>query len=209
MTITPYLINFFVGILVSFVSSIPLGPVGLAIVQASVEGNLKKAIKIALGSAFMETIYCLIAVLGFYSIMENSNVAFYIQVISIPVLIGMGGYNLFHKIPRSYHLNKRSKNAFLLGILLCLMNPLLIPYWIAISTYLGAQGFLYNSFPFLYSYVVGVFFGTLSLMVFLGYLTYKSLIQINYTLRVAITRIIGFVFLGFAIYTALKVFNFI
>ncbi len=207
MSFSYYFLDFFTGVVVSFISSIPLGPVGLAVVQAAIDGDRKKSAYIAAGSALMEGIYCAIAVMGFYSILQEHQILEYIQMGSIPVLLAFGGYNLFKKVPRSYEFSSvKVKHAFLKGMFLCLMNPILIPYWIGITAYLGASRWLHNEFPYLYAYVGGVVLGTFGLMLLLGYLTSVSVLRIGYSLRVSLTRIIGIVFIGFGIFTLIKLF---
>ncbi len=202
MHLSYYFLDFFTGVLVSFISSIPLGPVGLAIIRSAIDGNFKKTVYIAAGSALMEAIYCAVAVLGFYAVLQEHRILEYIQIGSIPVLFAFGGYNLWKKVPESYQLSQvKIKNAFLQGMFLCLINPILIPYWMGMTAYLSAGNWLYNEFPYLYAYIIGVLTGTFGLMLLLGYLTSVSVIRIGYSMRVALTRIIGFVFIGFALYT--------
>lgn len=75
------LVTFIVGIITGFIVSIPpLGPISFALISKGIKNEVKEGMSIALGSAFMDFIYAMIAFGGislFISLLPDSAARFY------------------------------------------------------------------------------------------------------------------------------------
>jgi threonine/homoserine/homoserine lactone efflux protein len=81
------LVTFIVGIITGFIVSIPpLGPIAFALISKGFKNEFKEGMSIALGSAFMDFIYAMIAFGGislFISLLPDSAARFYSENINI------------------------------------------------------------------------------------------------------------------------------
>lgn len=204
--------HFIIGMLVAFVASLPLGPVNLAVIQAALNKGRKAAYTIAFGAVFSEIFYCGMAVLGTHLIFRNqaaeAQAMLYLKIGSVPLLFILAYYDLTRIIPRPrLHIegqvikkNKILQSGFLLGFSLNLFNPVLLPYWFGISSYLRAREWLSNDDGPLYMYVFGVAAGTFLIMTLITQIALNRNQSLSYRTRVYISRGIGILFLVFAIY---------
>lgn len=66
---------------------------------------------------------------------------------------------------------KFQESGFRRGIVLSVLNPLAMPFWIAITAYLNVQGWIsLSTNEQLHSYLVGISFGAFSLLILIAYL---------------------------------------
>ncbi len=67
-----------------------------------------------------------------------------------------------------------ASSGFRKGVLLSIGNPLAIPFWIAVTAYLQSNSWVnFDDVP-IWSYVLGISLGTLSILSLLGLLSYKT-----------------------------------
>lgn len=197
-----YFAHFVVGVAVAFVASLPLGPVNLSVIQASINHNRAVALSIALGSALVELFYCLVAVGGVELIIDDADTVRWIQIISVPVLLGIGIYNLVKKRPlpdpsaeAAPKKPRRKRTSFLLGVSLNFLNPLLLPFWMAATAWLRGHQLLTADTAHLMLFCGGVGVGTFLLLMTVAYVgaRYRSLMS-HHTQKV-INRVIGALFI--------------
>jgi threonine/homoserine/homoserine lactone efflux protein len=205
-----FFLHWFIGVIVAFVAAAPLGPVNLAIVQTALTKGRSGALRMVAGSALIEMLYCLLAVWGtsfiFGTEAVKDSVMFWLKVGSIPLLFALGSYDIGKEIPRPrFHLGShftptKGRGEFWLGFTLNLMNPVLLPFWLAISSYLRAHEWLEGTDVLLGTYGVGVAFGTFFIGTLITWITLKRNKAMRFRTRVYLSRGIGFLFLGFAVF---------
>jgi threonine/homoserine/homoserine lactone efflux protein len=67
------------------------------------------------------------------------------------------------------------------GIILSLLNPLAIPFWVGTTAYLTSQNWIELSTPWrLHSYLVGICLGTFVILVMLAYLAKRVISQFSH-----------------------------
>jgi len=175
-------VHLLLGIVISFIASVPLGPVNLAVAQAALNHDRQTAMRIALGCAAVEFIYCLVAVSGvqLITIVGDKDIKWYIGVFSIPVLLGMGIYNVLKKVKLqedeavAQTQRRRTHGAFWLGVSLNLVNPILIPFWITASTTLRSNDWLGEGWGEMISFTLGVCIGTFLLLLLVARLAERG-----------------------------------
>lgn len=195
--------HFLVGMIVSFIGSIPLGSVNISTLQVTVEKNARAGIVFALGATLVELIYSFIAIRFSGFILANHDVEFYIQLVAIPAFIALSIHS-FRKKPGVKNTPSASgKSSFMKGVIIGLVNPLQIPFWVAYGTYLLSQNWIENDSFYLNWFVLGIICGTfllLSLIVLLS-----KVIQARMNLdRVNLNKVIGTIFFLMAIW---QIFN--
>ncbi|MDH5608850.1 MAG: LysE family translocator [Cyclobacteriaceae bacterium] len=157
-----------VAMLVSFLGSIPPGTINVSVMQLSIQGHRKAALSLGLGAAIMEFMYSGVTVYFQQYLTSNPNLTHYFQFVTATVLVVIGLGNLFSKVTsKSFKSTEtvRKRMSFRKGIMLGLLNPLTIPYWLSVTTYLDLNGWIQlDGFNF-WMYVSGISLGTFTLMI--------------------------------------------
>ncbi|MEQ6121773.1 LysE family transporter [Reichenbachiella sp. MALMAid0571] len=194
------LLPFFIGLLFSFLGSIPPGTINITTVQYAVSNKKQAALSFAMAAALTEFLYAGIAVRFQMFLSESSPISENFQLVSGIVLIALGIINLTRqKLPGTKPEIGEKRNAFKKGILISLANPMAIPFWLAMTAYLQSIGWLYLSNNSYFIYLAGISSGTFLLLIFLVQLGSRfSFIRTN---KFILYRIPGITFMCMGIYT--------
>lgn len=155
----------------SFIGSIPPGTINLTILQLGLEKKINIAWKFAFAASIMEYPYAWIAVKFANLILSNPAIVKNMHLIAGLVMIVLGTMNLWAST-RSTSLSVRFSNSgFRKGLVLGILNPLAIPYWIAMTAYFKTQQWIdLSSTLTLHSYLTGVFMGAFLILIIIAYL---------------------------------------
>lgn len=168
-------INFFTSFILSFAGSIPPGTINLTVVQLGLQDRVRIASRFALAASLIEYPYAWIAVRFEKLITSSPVITENIQILSALVLIVLGLINVWpRKGDNQRYTGRLSQSGYRRGILLGILNPLAIPFWIGMTAYLRSQGWVdLSSQVKLHSYLAGVFLGAFALLICLAYLSKK------------------------------------
>ncbi|MFN8354001.1 MAG: LysE family transporter [Spirosomataceae bacterium] len=122
---------FGVTCLVSFMGSVQLGPVNVAVIRATIQHNLRTALWLACGGCLPEILYGLLALHGVLFFQQYPFVFQLLQWSLVPVLLIAGGL-LFIKKPSAQDTAitpKSRKISLTEGFVLALLNPQLVAFW--------------------------------------------------------------------------------
>jgi threonine/homoserine/homoserine lactone efflux protein len=163
--------NFFVAFVFSFLGSIPPGTINLTVLQLGLDKKIKIAWRFAFAAAIIEYPYAWIAVKFDLYITSSPLIVNNFKLLSAAVMLLLGILNLW-SAQRPTPIVKRFQNSGLRkGVVLGILNPLAIPFWIGIAAYLSAQRWVdLSSKSGLHSYLLGVFLGSFVLLLCLAYL---------------------------------------
>jgi threonine/homoserine/homoserine lactone efflux protein len=159
-----YLQVFLMGLVFSFVGSIPPGTLNMIVLQLGLERKIDTAFRFALAVAIVEYPYAWIGVQFEYWLTSSPMVVKNFQLITAIVMLTMGVLGL---IPRREERKpgKFTESGFRRGLVLSILNPMAIPYWMAFTAYMKAQHWIELSTPaLLHSYVFGTSVGAFSLL---------------------------------------------
>lgn len=194
---------FFIGVVFSFIGSIPPGTLNLSVLQLGLEKKVKVALRFALAVAIIEYPYAWIGVQFEYWITSNPLIIDNFQLITAIVMMAIGFLNLWAaEKPTSFSV-KFNESGFRRGIILGILNPMAIPFWIGVTAYLKAMGWLnLSTLWLLHSYVLGTSVGALILLIFFALLAGKlaGYIKNNRIVK----RVPGFTLLALGLYALLK-----
>lgn len=120
------------GIMIGFLSSIPVGAVQLEVIKKTINGHLKPAIATACGSATSDLLYGILTLFGFGYFFLEKDFQVVIYSIGIAVLV----FLIFRSYKeRSYMLKQdqqivyRKRLSFLTGFTIAISNPGMIIWW--------------------------------------------------------------------------------
>jgi threonine/homoserine/homoserine lactone efflux protein len=197
--------NFLFAFVFSFIGSIPPGTINLAVIQLGFENRLKTAMRFAAAAALMEYPYAWIAVTFEKMITSQPVIIQNIEIIGSSIMIVIGIINLWpaSKNPSGYSV-KFAKSGFRRGLVLGILNPLAIPYWIALTAYLRAQGWVIISSTYtLHAYLTGVVIGAFLILFVFAHLG-KRAVSI-YTRNPWIQKAPGITLIGLGLYGFIQV----
>ena len=163
-----YLKVFLMGFIFSFIGSIPPGSLNLTVLQLSLEKKISIALRFALAVSIIEYPYTWIGVHFQYLISSSPVVVENFQLIAAIVMTALGIYNLWPTGTPTGFEKKFNESGFRRGIVLSILNPMAIPYWMGFTAYLKAQGWIDLATPgLLHSYVLGTAIGAMALLTLL------------------------------------------
>lgn len=167
--------NFLISFVFSFIGSVPPGTLNLTIIQLGLENRMAVALRFAFAASLVEYPYAWIAVKFERLITASPVITANLHLIAAVVMIVFGTISLWQSSKKPSNVQARFQNSgFRKGFLLGILNPLALPYWIAITAYLKSQGWIdLSSTLELHAYFFGVFAGAFLLLVLFAYLAQK------------------------------------
>ncbi|MCB0491542.1 MAG: LysE family transporter [Cyclobacteriaceae bacterium] len=194
---------FLLGAFFSFIGSIPPGTLNLSVLQLGLEGKIKTALRFALAVSIIEYPYTWIGVEFESWITSSPMIIENFQLITAIVMVAIGVLNLWSAEKPSNFTLRFNESGFRRGLILSILNPMAIPFWIGITAYLKAQGWLnLSSVWLLHSYIFGTSVGAMILLTLFALLAKKLARYINNSKMVK--RIPGFTLLALGIYAFIK-----
>jgi len=165
---------FLIGLVFSFIGSIPPGTLNLAVLQLGMEYKIKTALRFSLAVAIIEYPYAWIAVVFEDWVTSSPLIIENFQVITAVVMTVLGGFTLWSARKPSEFSVRFNESGFRRGIVLSILNPMAIPFWIGITAFLKAQNWIdLSSQILIHSYVLGTSVGVMILLVLFTFLAKK------------------------------------
>lgn len=197
------LLNFALSFTFSFTGSLTPGTVNLSSIQLGLENKAYLAWRFALAAAIVEYIYAFLAV-TFESIITSSPVIVQnFHLIAAIVMLTLGILTI-RSASKPSNLALRFQNSgFRRGLVLGILNPLAMPYWIGITAYLKSQHWIDLCTPLqLHSFLLGVSAGVFTLLVLVAYLAGRviKLLRENQFIR----KFPGYLMLVLGIYALIR-----
>ena len=156
-----------VAFVVSYLGSIPPGTINVSVMQLAIQKRRRAAIFLAFAASAVEFVYAGFTVQFQILLTSNPALATYFKVITSVALIGLGLWNIFSKMASESVIVKgeKGRHGFLRGVLLGILNPMTIPFWLAITTYLENDSLVsVDGFCF-WLYLIGLAAGTFCLLI--------------------------------------------
>lgn len=161
---------FIVGAVFSFLGSIPPGTLNILVLQLGLENKVKTAMRFALAVAIIEYPYAWIAVVFEDIITSSPIITKNFQLLGALVMTAIGLIMVWSARKPSEFSVKFSESGFRRGLILSILNPQAIPFWIAVTAYLKVEGWIVlDTNAKIHSYVLGTSVGVLLLLTILAY----------------------------------------
>lgn len=193
---------FTVGMVISFLGSIPLGILNITAMQISVQESVQKAMAFAFGVSIIELLFVRVSLKGIDFLLANQRVFYFMEWLSVILflVLAISNFNAAkkEKAGQKSILLSNTVNRFWLGISMSAINPLKIPFWFLWSGYFLSIHLLQSTSLSFNIYTLGIGTGTIAgmiLFIFGG----KWLVRRLNTGQRALNLIVGLVFLASAI----------
>lgn len=156
---------FFWGLVISFLGSLPLGTLNVAAMQIGIQESLKDAVYFSLGSLLVEMVYVRISLVGIDWVRKQQRIMKLMEWITLAIItaLAVGSFIAATKgsgATKNVLLNN-NMHRFLLGMFMCAINPVQIPFWFGWSTVLFTKRILKPRASFYNTYIIGIGIGTL------------------------------------------------
>ncbi len=162
---------FIAGLVFSFLGSIPPGTMNLAVLQLGLDHKIKTALRFSLAVAIIEYPYAWIAVAFEDWVTSSPVIIENFQLITAIVMTAIGIFTIWSARKPSEFSAKFNESGFRRGIVFSILNPMAIPFWIGITAYLKAQGWIdLSASAYLHSYLFGTAIGVLLLLILFTFL---------------------------------------
>lgn len=167
---------FFLALITSFLGALPFGTVNLSVVDTTLKESFKAGMLIAIAASLVEIVFSFLAVHCGMLITDFIEKNLYVKVSTILLFIILGLLFFFKKQKqRSLEKRKRKKSNFLKGLLLAIINPQVLPYWVLIITYLQTSYMLnlniYEQTKYVVIFLFGVWLGKILALYLYGKLS--------------------------------------
>ena len=159
---------FSIAFIVSFLGSVPPGTINITTMQLSVRHHQRAALFFALAASLTEFVYAGVTVK--FQIFLSDQPAFTqnFQLITALAMIVLGIVNLIAKKRSTKSMDQsegmKGRNGFKRGVVLGLLNPLTIPFWLAVTAYLQNHQLITLSGAHFWWYLAGISTGTFALL---------------------------------------------
>jgi threonine/homoserine/homoserine lactone efflux protein len=169
-----YIQVFVVGAIFSFLGSIPPGTLNLCVLQLGLERKVATALRFSLAVAIIEYPYTWIAIQFEYWLTSSPAVEENFQLITAVVMLVLGVLNVWTAKKPSPMVTRFNESGFRRGLLLSILNPMAIPFWIVVTAYLKAQHWIdLSTTGLLHSYIFGTAVGVMILLTIFALLARK------------------------------------
>ncbi|MCE3281434.1 MAG: lysine transporter LysE [Chitinophagaceae bacterium] len=172
---------FWVGMLVSFLGTLPLGTLNIAAMQISASDGLAPALKFALGSLVVEAIYVRVSLVAMDWVRKQKLLLKILEWVTLFIVVALAASSFYAALNPSVDENvilSSTIHRFFLGMMMCAVTPAQIPFWFGWSTVLFTKGILLPKASFYNIYILGIAIGTFAgncIFIFGGRLMVDSL----------------------------------
>lgn len=195
--------NFCVAFLFSFIGTIPPGSLNIIILQLGFQQKINIAWRFALAACLIEYPYAWIAVKFEELITSSPLIVKNIELIAALVMTALGLFNLISAQRPSKFSEKFNNSGFRRGILLSILNPLVLPFWVGTTAYLNGMNWIdLSTNAGVHSYLIGVSLGSLAVFLVFIYLAKRIVLEFHH--QAALQKIPGIVLLALGAYAFIQ-----
>ena len=196
---------FFIGAIASFIGSIPPGTLNILVLQLGLENKLKVALRFALAVTLIEYPYAWIAVEFEAWITSSPAIQGHFKLLAASVMIILGVLGIWTAQKPTTATMRMQESGFVRGLILSILNPQAIPWWIGVTAYLKSEGWIVLDTPLrLHSFLFGTAIGVLALLVILAIMAERVSYMVKHNKTLAMTP--GVVLLLLGLYTLLSIY---
>ncbi|MFN8243840.1 MAG: LysE family transporter [Ferruginibacter sp.] len=157
---------FFWGLVISFLGSLPLGTLNVAAMQIGIQESIADAMYFSFGSLLVEMIYVRISLVGIDWVRKQEKLMKIMEWVTLGIILALAAGSFIAAVKSDGTsaknvLLQNDMHRFLLGMFMCAINPVQIPFWFGWSTVLFTKKILEPVHSQYNTYIVGIGLGTL------------------------------------------------
>ncbi|PWT91405.1 MAG: lysine transporter LysE [Acidobacteria bacterium] len=151
------------GLFISFLGSLPLGTLNVAAMQIAITDGYTDAILFSLGSLLVEMIYVRVSLIGIDWIQKQKKLFKILEWVTLCIVLALAissFYAALHPKTGKNIILSSTLPKFVLGVTMCAVNPVQIPFWFGWSTVLFTKKILLPKNSHYNLYIIGIGIGT-------------------------------------------------
>ena len=155
---------FFIGMLISFLGSLPLGTLNIAAMQISISDGILAALQFSFGSLLAEVVYVRLSLVAMDWIRKKETIFRILEWVTLAIVVVLAissFYAAMHPAVKENVFLGSPLPKLLLGFSMSAVSPAQIPFWFGWSTVLLARKILLPKNNHYNSYIMGIGLGTL------------------------------------------------
>lgn len=198
---------FAMGLMISFLGTLPLGTLNISAMQISVTDGIRPALYFVTGALIIEMIYVRVSLVAMHWVLRNKRLFRWLEWGSILIILALSVSSFVaaaDPVVKKNVLLSSGIHRFWLGILMSALNPVQIPFWFGWSTVLFTKNVLQHRNNHFNIYILGIGVGSL-----IGNLVFifggRFIVEVLNTNQKVLHWIIGTIFLITAVILAVKV----
>lgn len=199
--------NIFVGFLISFIGSIPMGYLNVIGFEIYRKQGLHPTFFYLFGVILIEFFVIYFTLLFAHTLAKNKKLTQYIEGFSVVFMFVLAGIFYCSANATDSFSTTLNYSPFVLGIVLSGLNFIQIPFWTAWNLYLLNGNYIEVSKTRKYFYVFGTVFGTFCGMLMLILSLHYFTSNVDFMAKYLVKIIIPAVFLGLGIFQAIKFYK--
>jgi threonine/homoserine/homoserine lactone efflux protein len=129
-------LTFFIGVIANFIGYIPPGNINLSLVQIAINRGSKEALHFIIAFSCVEFFFTYFIMNAADFLAEQVNLDRIIDWIMVVLFTTMGAIAWSHRNKSPKAQKNSKKNNITYGILMGILNPVQIPFWIITGSYL-------------------------------------------------------------------------
>jgi threonine/homoserine/homoserine lactone efflux protein len=140
-----------------------LGTLNVAAMQISVSDGITHAILFSIGSLLVEIIYVRISLVAMDWIQKQEKLFKILEWVTLLIVVALAFssfYSALHPATKKNIVLSSTLPKFMLGVVMCAVNPVQIPFWFGWSTVLFSKKILLPRKDHYNSYIIGIGIGT-------------------------------------------------
>jgi threonine/homoserine/homoserine lactone efflux protein len=153
------------GLLISFLGSLPLGTLNVVAMQIGIQESIQNAIWFSVGCLLVEMFYVRISLMGIDWVRKQQGLMKLLEWITLGIIVALAAGSFIAAFKSGVNaknvLLNNNLHRFVLGMLMCAINPVQIPFWLGWSTVLFTKKILEPRRFYYNGYIVGIGVGTL------------------------------------------------
>ena len=210
--VTSSLIALLLGLLCGFIGSIPAGPTGALVFERGLAGRTREALLIGAGASVAESLYAVLAFLGFAAaaarfhwLLPASRIAGAVLLFGLGFWFALGpGKSGAKHPPRAA---KASGSSLLLGFAVTLSNPTLLVTWSATVTILHGTAGMPSDASSAIPFAAGVLLGICGWFGLLVWLLHRYRDRFRPETRDRVIRVLGWFLVALGVWMVVGFFR--
>ena len=199
--------NIFVGLIVSFIGSIPLGYLNVVGFEIYNQHGFLNTIWYLLGVIIIEFLVIYFTLIFANRLAKNKKITKYIEGFSVIFMFVLAAVFYFGSNSKAGFSTSFHHKPFVLGIVLSCLNFIQIPFWTGWNLYLLNGNYIEVSNTRKYFYVLGTVIGTFCGMLTLILSLHYFATNVEFLSKYLMQIIIPLVFLVLGIFQAVKFYR--
>lgn len=153
------------GLLISFLGTLPMGTLNIMAMQIGIQESVQNALLFVLGSLSVEMIYVRISLVGINWLQKQERLMKVMQWITLGIIVALAAGSILAALQPAHEAKnvvlQNNMHRTLLGMFMCAINPVQIPFWFGWSAVLFSKKILKPVNAQYNVYIVGIGIGTL------------------------------------------------